>query len=124
MYPSRWEADAVLADGGTVHLRPVRPDDADRLRAMHARLSADTVYMRFFSMVRTLSAREVERLTTVDHDDRVAVVALLRDELVGVARYDRSPATADAEVAVVVQDDQQGRGLGPLLLEHLAAAGT
>jgi len=124
MYPSRWEADAVLADGGTVHLRPVRPDDADRLRAMHARLSPDTVYMRFFSMVRTLSAREVERLTTVDHDDRVAVVALLRDELVGVARYDRSPATADAEVAVVVQDDQQGRGLGPLLLEHLAAAGT
>ena len=123
-YPSRWEADAVLADGGTVHLRPIRPDDADRLRAMHSRLSPDTVYMRFFSMVRTLSAREVERLTVVDHEDRVAVVAVLRDELVGVARYDRSPATSEAEVAVVVQDDQQGRGLGPLLLEHLAAAGT
>ena len=122
-YPDRWEADAVLADGGTVRLRPIRPDDADRLREMHARLSPDTVYMRFFSMVRTLAARDVERLTTVDHDDRVAFIALLREQMVGVVRYDRLPGTADAEVAVVVEDAQQGRGLGPLLLEHLAAAG-
>jgi acyl-CoA synthetase (NDP forming)/RimJ/RimL family protein N-acetyltransferase len=122
-YPSHWEADVVLADGGTVHLRPISPDDADRLRAMHSRLSSDTVYMRFFSMVRTLPARDVERLTTVDHDDRVAFVALLRDEMVGVVRYDRMPGTADAEVAVVVEDAHQGRGLGPLMLEHLAAAG-
>ena len=122
-YPSRWEADVVLADGGTVQLRPIRPDDADPLRAMHSRLSPDTVYMRFFSMVRTVSAREVERLTTVDYDDRVAVVAVLRDEIVGVTRYDRLLGTADAEVAVVVEDAHQGRGLGPLLLEHLAAAG-
>lgn len=122
-YPDRWEADVVLADGGTVRLRPINPDDADRLRAMHARLSPDTVYLRFFAMVKTLSARDVERFTTVDHDDRVALVALLREEMVGVVRYDRRPGTSDAEVAVVVQDDQQGRGLGPLLLEHLAAAG-
>ncbi len=122
-YPSHWEADVVLADGGTVHLRPIAPGDADRLRSMHSRLSPDTVYMRFFSMVRTLSARDVERLTDVDHDDRVAFIALLRDEMVGVVRYDRAPGTADAEVAVVVEDAHQGRGLGPLMLEHLAAAG-
>lgn len=122
-YPAHWEADVVLADGGTVHLRPIAPDDADRLRAMHSRLSADTVYMRFFSLVRALPAREVERFTNVDHDDRVAFVALLRDEMVAVVRYDRQPGTADAEVAVVVEDAHQGRGLGPLLLEHLAAAG-
>jgi acyl-CoA synthetase (NDP forming)/GNAT superfamily N-acetyltransferase len=120
-YPEHWEADVVLADGGTVHLRPIRPDDADRLRAMHGRLSPDTVYMRFFSMVRTLSARDVERLTTVDHDDRVALVALLRDEMVGVVRYARQRGT-EAEVAVVVEDAHQGRGLGPVMLEHLAAA--
>ncbi len=122
-YPSHWEADVVLTDGGTVHLRPITPADADRLQAMHSRLSPDTIYMRFFSMVRTLSARDVERLTTVDHDDRVAFVAVLRDELIGVVRYDRLPGTADAEVAVVVEDAHQGRGLGPVLLEHLAAAG-
>ena len=121
-YPRHWEADAVLADGGTVHLRPIMPDDADRLRAFHSRLSPDTVYMRFFSMVRTLSAREVERFTNVDHDERVAVVALLRDEIVGVVRCDKLPGTTDAEVAVVVEDAHQGRGLGSLLLEHLESA--
>ncbi len=122
-YPAHWESDVVLADGGTVHLRPITPDDAERLRAMHSRLSADTVYLRFFSLLRVLPARDVERLTTVDYDDRVAFIALLRGDMVGVVRYDRTPGTTEAEVAVVVEDAHQGRGLGPLLLEHLAAAG-
>jgi len=121
-YPRHWEADAVLADGGTVHVRPITPDDADRLREFHGRLSPDTVYNRFFSMVRTLPARDVERFTNVDHDERAAVVALLRDQIVGVCRYSRFPGTADAEVAVVVEDAHQGRGLGALLLEHMEAA--
>ena len=121
-YPRHWEADAVLADGGTVHVRPITPDDAERLRAFHGRLSPESVYNRFFSMVRTLPARDVERFTTVDHDDRAALVALLRDEIVGVCRYARYPGTPDAEVAVVVEDAHQGRGLGALLLEHLEAA--
>ena len=121
-YPRHWEADVVLADGGTVHLRPITPEDADRLRAFHSRLSPETVYNRFFSMVRALPARDVERFTQVDHDERAAVVALLRDQIVGVVRYSRFPGTADAEVAVVVEDAHQGRGLGPLLLEHMEAA--
>jgi acyl-CoA synthetase (NDP forming)/RimJ/RimL family protein N-acetyltransferase len=121
-YPAHWEADAVLGDGGTVHLRPITPDDAELLREFHSRLSPETVYNRFFTMVRTLSARDVERFTTVDHDDRVAVVALLQGRIVGVCRYDRAPGAPDAEVAVVVEDAHQGRGLGPLLLEHLTAA--
>ena len=73
-------------------------------------------------MVRTLPARDVERFTTVDHDERAAVVALLRDQIVGVCRYSRFPGTADAEVAVVVEDAHQGRGLGALLLEHMESA--
>jgi RimJ/RimL family protein N-acetyltransferase/predicted CoA-binding protein len=120
-YPAHWESDAVLADGGTVHLRPITPEDADLLRAFHARLSPETVYNRFFTLLRVLPARDVQRFTTVDHDDRAAVVALLQGELVGVARYDRYPGTQDAEVAIVVEDEHQGRGLGPLLLEHLTA---
>ncbi|HWH28897.1 MAG TPA: GNAT family N-acetyltransferase [Mycobacteriales bacterium] len=125
-YPAHWEADAVLTDGGTVHLRPIRPDDADLLREFHSRLSPDTVYNRFFTMMRVLPARDVERFTTVDHDGGPLVVALLQGAIVGVARYDRLPASGDApveaEVAVVVEDAHQGRGLGPLLLEHLTAA--
>ncbi|MCW2665644.1 MAG: CoA-binding domain protein [Frankiales bacterium] len=121
-YPAHWESDAVLTDGGTVHLRPIVPADADLLREFHSRLSPDTVYNRFFTMVRTLPARDIERFTTVDHDERAAVVAMLRGDIVGVVRYDRLPGTADAEVAVVVEDAHQGRGLGVLLLEHLISA--
>ncbi|MDP9406012.1 MAG: GNAT family N-acetyltransferase, partial [Actinomycetota bacterium] len=109
-YPAHWEADAVLSDGGTVHLRPIRPGDADLLREFHGRLSPDTVYNRFFTLLRALPARDVERFTTVDHDDRVAVVALLQGQIVGVCRYDRRPGTAEAEVAIVVEDAHQGRG--------------
>ncbi len=121
-YPAGWEADAVLSDGGTVHLRPITPGDADRLRQFHERLSPETVYNRFFTPVRSLSARDVERFTTVDHDERAAVVAILRDQIVGVVRYARLPDPDDAEVAVVVEDAHQGRGLGGMLLEHLESA--
>ena len=120
--PGHWAADVVTTDGGTVHVRPMTPADADALVAFHGRLSPRTIHFRFFSPRPRLTPREVERFTTVDHDDRVALVAELGDRLVAVARYDRLPGTASAEVAFVVDDEHQGRGLGTLLLEHLAAA--
>jgi acetyl coenzyme A synthetase (ADP forming)-like protein len=120
--PAYWECDVVLADGGTVHMRPLGPEDADRLLAFHAGLSDETVFLRFFSARPTLSAEEVERLTQVDHHSRVALVAELGDRLVGVARYDRESTTDSAEVAFVIDDEHQGRGIGTILLEHLAAA--
>ena len=121
-YPRQWEADVVLTDGGTVHLRPIRPDDAAGLAAFHSRLSKETVYNRFFAYRPVLSPADLERFTTVDHDDRVALVATLNEQIVGVVRYDRLPGTQEGEVAFVVEDAHQGRGLGPLLLEHLAAS--
>src|SRR5829696_3260299 len=121
-YPAGWEADVAVADGGVVHVRPIRPDDRDRLAVFHSRLSERTVYLRYFAPHPELSDRDLDRLTRVDHRDRVALVALLGDDLIAVGRYDRIPRTADAEVAFVVDDAQQGRGIGSLLLEHLAAA--
>jgi acyl-CoA synthetase (NDP forming)/GNAT superfamily N-acetyltransferase len=121
-YPRQWEADVVLTDGGTAHLRPITAEDADRLRAFHSRLSKETVYNRFFAYRPTLSGADVARFTQVDHHDRVALVATLQDEIIGVVRYDRLPGTTEAEVAFVVEDPHQGRGLGAVLLEHLAAA--
>jgi acyl-CoA synthetase (NDP forming)/GNAT superfamily N-acetyltransferase len=121
-YPSHWETDAVLADGGAIHIRPITPDDADRLVDLHGRLSDRTIYYRFFSPRPRLSPRDVQRFTNVDYVDRVALVGLLDDQLVGVARYDRVPGTGEAEVAFVVADEHQGRGIATLLLEHLAAA--
>ena len=121
-YPAGWEADVAVSDGGVVHLRPIRPDDRDRLVAFHSRLSERTIYLRFFAPHPTLSERDLDRLTTVDHHDRVALVALLGEDMIGVGRYDRIDGGPDAEVAFVVDDAQQGRGIGSLLLEHLAAA--
>lgn len=118
-----WEpCDAVLSDGGTVRIRPITPADGPELLALHERLSDETVYMRFFSYHPHLTEREVARFTTVDGDDRMALIATLRGRIVGVARYDRVTDRPDqAEVAFVVDDAHQGRGLGTLLLEHLAA---
>ena len=112
----------MLTDGGTAHLRPITGDDGDRLREFHSRLSKETVYNRFFAYRPALSDSDVARFTQVDHDDRAALVATLHDDIIGVVRYDRLPGSADAEVAFVVEDPHQRRGLGAVLLEHLAAA--
>ncbi|MGH9093932.1 MAG: hypothetical protein ACRDXE_02105, partial [Acidimicrobiales bacterium] len=55
-YPARWTADVVLSDGATMHIRPIRPDDADAISDLHSRLSPQTVYLRFFTPVTTLPA--------------------------------------------------------------------
>jgi acyl-CoA synthetase (NDP forming)/RimJ/RimL family protein N-acetyltransferase len=120
-YPAHWEADVVLRDGGTAHLRPILPTDADRLRRFYDRLSDETIYNRFFSLYRNISDRDVERFTTVDHHDRAALIATVGDEMIGVARYERLDAD-EAEVAFNIEDAHQGRGLGSVFLEHMAAA--
>ena len=123
-YPRSWEADVVLSDGGTVHLRPVVPDDADNLVALHSRLSERSRYFRYFGAYPRIPARDLVRFSTVDHHDRVAFVALLGDDIVAVGRYERIDGGPTAEVAFVVDDAHQGRGLGSILLEHLAAAAS
>ena len=120
-YPQHWEADGLLRDGRPIHLRPIRPDDADALRGFHESLSEETIYFRFFAPYPKLSDRDVRRFTELDYQDRVAIVALLGGELIGIGRYDRV-GESEAEVAFVISDQHQGRGLGSILLEHLAAA--
>jgi succinyl-CoA synthetase alpha subunit/GNAT superfamily N-acetyltransferase len=120
-YPQGWEADVLLRDGHPIHLRPITPDDGDALRAFHAGLSARTVYFRFFSAKPELTDADVEYFTHVDHHSRVALVALDRDDIIGVGRFD-ALGDGRAEVAFLIRDDMQGLGLGSVLLEHLAAA--
>ncbi len=120
--PPHWEADIVAADGGTVHLRPICPEDDQGLVGLMERSSDQTRYYRFFGPMKRLSDRDLYRFTHVDHVDRVAFVVLLGDQVIGVGRFDRYPGTDDAEIAFLVEDAHQGRGLGSVLLEHLAAA--
>ncbi|MFD0684864.1 bifunctional acetate--CoA ligase family protein/GNAT family N-acetyltransferase [Actinomadura fibrosa] len=122
-YPDQWEADVVLSDGGTAHLRPIRPGDAELLRIFYARLSPESIYYRFFSPRPRLTDREIEHFTSVDYDRRVALIATIGEEMVAVVRYDRlADRPETAEVAFLVEDAHQGRGLGAVLLEHIAAA--
>lgn len=124
-FPRAWVADVLASDGGAVSLRPIMPEDAERLIAFHGKLSERTRYLRYFGPYPTMSKRDVRNFTTVDHRNRVAFIVVLGDEIIAVGRYERLLDVGDgnsAEVAFVVADAHQGRGLGPILLEHLAGA--
>src|SRR6478609_1497582 len=99
--PVEWEADVVLRDGTVAHVRPIAPDDADGIRHFHSLQSEESIYLRFFAPLRELSARDLHRFTHV-------------------GRYDRIDPTS-AEVAFNISDHYQGKGIGSVMLEHLAA---
>lgn len=121
-YPSHWEADVLLRDGRTAHLRPILPEDRERLVAFYDSTSDESKYLRFFAPMPRLSERDLERFTHVDHRDRVSLVMTLGGAIIGVGQYD-VVKPGEAEVAFLVQDSHQGRGIAQLLLEHLAQAG-
>ncbi|KRV51435.1 acyl-CoA synthetase [Wenjunlia vitaminophila] len=127
-YPEHWEADVVLRDGGTAHIRPITPADADRLVAFYAQVSDTSKYYRFFAPYPRLSDRDVRRFTHHDYVDRVGLAATVGDEFIATVRYDRiddrgrgASGGAQAEVAFLVQDAHQGRGVASALMEHIAA---
>ncbi|GAA3057639.1 hypothetical protein GCM10010448_46350 [Streptomyces glomeratus] len=128
-YPTHWEADVVLRDGGTARIRPITADDAERLVSFYEQVSDESKYYRFFAPYPRLSARDVHRFTHHDFVDRVGLAATIGGEFIATVRYDRigadgmaASAPADeAEVAFLVQDAHQGRGVASALLEHIAA---
>lgn len=121
LYPAHWEADVVLADGSTARLRPMVPDDRAALLAFHSRVSERSWYFRFFAVSHRVEEPELRRLLEMDYRDRVALVVVRGEYILGVGRYDRIPGEArEAEVAFLVDDACQGKGVGSVLLEHLA----
>nr|WP_187279265.1 bifunctional GNAT family N-acetyltransferase/acetate--CoA ligase family protein [Streptomyces lavendulae] len=128
-YPAHWEADVVLRDGGTARIRPITVDDADRLVHFYEQVSDESKYYRFFAPYPRLSAKDVHRFTHHDFVDRVGLAATVGGEFIATVRYDRigaggAPASGpadEAEVAFLVQDAHQGRGVASALLEHIAA---
>lgn len=122
--PQHWFADVLASDGGVVRLRPIVPEDAEGMQAFHAALSDRTRYLRYFGPYPRISPKDLYRTTHVDYRDRVGLVAELGDAIIAVGRYELidRPGPRAAEVAFVVADEHQGRGLGSILLEHLAGA--
>ncbi|MFD4582372.1 GNAT family N-acetyltransferase [Streptomyces sp. NPDC058434] len=128
-YPDHWEADVVLRDGGTAHIRPITTEDAERLVSFYEQVSDESKYYRFFAPYPRLSAKDVHRFTHHDYVDRVGLAVTVGGEFIATVRFDRInadglPASApadEAEVAFLVQDAHQGRGVASTLLEHIAA---
>jgi acetyltransferase len=122
-YPIEMVGDATLRDGTRLHLRPIRPEDAEMERAFVDGLSEQTRYFRFFYHLHQLSPAMLARFTQVDYDRELAMIAI--DDrggapaIVGVARYTRNPDRESAEFAVVTADAWHGRGVGHLLMLKL-----
>ena len=110
---------ALLTDGTTVEIRSARPQDAEAVTAMHAAMSPDNIYLRFFSMNPRAAEHEAGRVCREPDSDHVALLAWQGDRLVGVAAYEPAGKPGVAEVAFAVPDDMHGRGIAGLLLEHL-----
>ncbi len=116
------ERDLALRDGTTVHVRSIRPEDEAAIVDLFARMSPEDVRSRFFAALKELPPALLARLTHIDHDREMALVALVpgsADALLGVARLSAEPDNARAEYAVVVRSDWKGHGLGYALVRAI-----
>ncbi|MFQ5966058.1 MAG: GNAT family N-acetyltransferase [Acidimicrobiia bacterium] len=124
-FVARHTTDIELRDGTRVRIRPITPDDRDRLKEGFERLSPRSRYLRFLAPVAELTPEMLDYLTEVDYHDHFAWGALALDQEghpgIGVARYVRLHDEPEvAEPAVAVADEYQGRGLGTALLYTLS----
>jgi GNAT superfamily N-acetyltransferase len=113
--------NVMWVDGTALTVRPIEIGDVDRLARLFQRLSPESVHFRFFSPIRRPPRAALLRLADVDHGRRDALVAVLDDEIIAVARHDASPGATEAEIAVTVEDAWQHHGVGRRLARRLAA---
>jgi len=120
-YPKELESEAVLRDGTRIHLRPVRPEDEPGIVDLVAHQSPEDLRMRFFTSMTGISHELAARLTQIDYDREVALVAEPpeRNAIWGVGRFVADPDNVRAEYAVAVRTDMKGHGLGYLLMTRL-----
>ena len=124
-YPAQYQKTVTLADGTEIFLRPIKETDDSLLLELFNSLSRETVHLRFFSTLKYMPKEQLEKLTHIDYDKQMAIVALLqtdgRERMVAVGRYNlMGDEPGAAEFAIVVQDALQGRGIGSTVLYHLA----
>jgi acetyltransferase len=121
-YPWWQESEFVTRDKEKILMRPVRPGDAEQMIGLFSDLSPETVYLRFFSPIKRISNTLLIRLTQIDYDREIALMALAgkgeQKKIVGVARIIFHPAGERGEFALVLADDWQGKGIGRVLLKR------
>jgi acetyltransferase len=120
-YPRELEATERLRDGAVVRLRPIRPEDEPLLQDLASHMSPQDLRLRFFTAMKGLSHQLAARLTQIDYDREMALIALEADadQILGVSRFAADPDNRQAEYAVEVRSDWKGRGLGYLLMTRL-----
>jgi acetyltransferase len=124
-YPEQYRKNTTLADGTEVFFRPIKPEDDCLLLELFNSLSKETIHLRFFSGLKYMPKEQLEKMTHIDYAKQMAIVALVnehgRERMVAVGRYNLDKDNPDeAEFAIVVQDDYQGRGIGTEALRQLA----
>ncbi len=124
-YPEELERHDTLKDGSEIFFRPIRPADEPALADMLYSLSDDSVHTRFFTYTKAFPHRDVQQLTNIDYQNNVAIVGTVpgpsgEEQIVAIAQYFLDPQTQTAEVAFIVQDDWQQKGMGAILLKYLA----
>jgi len=128
-YPQELERYETLKDGTEILFRPVKPTDETALSEMLYSLSADSVKKRYFTHTKTFPHKDVQKLTNVDYEQNLAIVAVVpgtegAEEIIGIAQYFLDPKTQIAEVAFIVQDEWQDKGMGAVLLDYLTHIAT
>lgn len=122
-YVKSFSFPVVLKDGSPAYLRPVCTDDVSLLSGMFSRLSEHSLYLRFHQTVVAVPVEEVQRLCDLDYWDTFGLSAIVPegdgDRMVGIAHFYRLPSKDGAELALVVEDEFQNRGVGRLLMDYL-----
>jgi acetyltransferase len=118
-YPTEFETTERLRDGAAVTLRPIQPEDEPLLHDLAAHMTPEDLRRRFFAPMRGLSHALAARLTQIDYDREMALVAQHAGAVLGVARYSADPDRLSAEYAIAVRSDWKGRGVGYLLMTRL-----
>ena len=122
--PPDFRKQINLLDGGRASIRPILSDDKKAIVKFFSRLSADTRFLRYHYSKNELTDSDLKNFCDIDYSEVMALVVekerLGRLEIIGVGRYYRIPPDHTAEIAMVVQDDEQQKGIGTQLLRHLA----
>ncbi len=122
-YPSHFIFEACLKDGTTVKVRPIKPEDEPLMAEFFYSLSEETIRFRFMQQKKTITHEELVRYCQIDYDRELALVALIKKDekrkIIGVVRLIKYPDEENAEMAIVVADAWQGRGLGWLLFNQM-----
>jgi len=122
-YPEELERYETLRDGTQVFLRPIKPADEPALSDMLYSLSSESVRSRFFTATVRFPHKDVQKLTNIDYQNELAIVGVVpgpgEEEIVAIAQYFVEPRTQEAEVAFIVHDEWQAKGMGSLMLDYL-----